>query len=156
MHYPQWITPNRSINKGGKKMKKILIIGILLFVLIAFSGVASATYVTDKQIKKDYYNGKYAGYATSYVLHYSSTHIRFIVQMRYYDFPYRDYYRDYQKTGKNTIIERNRVYYSGKDQTEWYYPKYKKVNTKLSVYSLYKYERAKHPAKSIAGVFTID
>jgi hypothetical protein len=112
--------------------------------VVAFSGLASAAYVTDKQTKKVYYKGKYTNTLSSYVIHYSNTHIVFVFESKWVT-PSGSFKmsRDYKKISKNKILETN---YS------IYYPKYKTVNTKLSVYSLYKYERAKY-GYGIGGIF---
>jgi len=72
---------------GSDPMKKIVNISVLLFVVIAFSGFASASYVTDHHSKIKYsgvinfYTGgshsKYKDIMSTNVVHYSKTHIRF-------------------------------------------------------------------------------
>jgi hypothetical protein len=136
-----------------KKLSKGLMGVFLLFaVVIAFSGMVSASYVTDKQ-KKTTYDNIGANVGISKVIHYSSSHIRFDYVNYCSDGQYMHAIRDYKKTSQRTIIERNYVTWNGnRDMTLWYGPRYKKINTKASVYTLYKQERARY-GYGIAGVF---
>jgi hypothetical protein len=135
-------------------MKKIVGIIILLFVIIAFSGAASASYITDKD-SRDIWGHTNAdrehtalGYNTRatanwFVVHYDNNHIKFCYQ----DFRYlyknkkwntistTTYYRNYQKISNTQILEtRYGTPLKNFPNKKWI------VTTKISVYSQYKKE----------------
>ena len=137
-------------------MKRILNIGILLFVLVAFSGLASASWVTDHD-GRDYwgYNSVYTltdinGFNTRTlmdwkVVHYSKNHIRYYFKRTNKLWNYDNtwitiststYYRDYKKISYNKIIEKGYSLPKGKyfSNKKW------TVKTKHSVYDQYKKE----------------
>jgi len=130
-------------------MKKIVSIAILLLVLIAFSGVASASYVTDKHSKTDYYgkvnnHAKYKDIMSTNVVHYSKTHIKFHYKGIYQEWysghwhttMLTNYYRDYKKISYNKINEKGYWIQNSK----YYFDNQFVTKTTRSVYSQYKKE----------------
>lgn len=126
-------------------MKKIVSIGILLLVLVAFSGIASASWVTDKKSSSthDSSNGLTQN---SYVIHYSKNHIVFHYTGKYYSWNYYSqswgpfliitFKRDYKKISKKKILEKDTDIENG-----YYYGKKHVVKTSYSPYYLFKKER---------------
>ena len=101
-------------------MKKIISIGILFLVLIAFSGAASAIYVTDQRTHYDpicklpEYGKDTRQITSSNVVHYSNYivfHYRETSKVRKYGTSYwrttwvNDFYKSYKKPSYNKIRE---------------------------------------------------
>jgi hypothetical protein len=97
--------------------KQITGIVMFLFILMAFCGFSSASYVTDTLHYTSNFKTGTHYLESSDVTHYSTNHIRFhyhgIVQIwntntKHWQTVYTtNFYRDYQKTSSNKIIEDN-------------------------------------------------
>jgi hypothetical protein len=125
-------------------MKKIISFGIFLLVLIAFSGVASASYVTDSGGKTTYYNnGLNKDIEKWSVTHYTTNHIIFKYsrnEMTKINNAWKStftvsYYRDYTKVAYNKIALKG----YGVQQGKYYLDNKWSVKTTHSVYYYYKY-----------------
>ena len=84
-------------------MRKIVSFGILLFVVIAFSGIASATYVTDK-LSSTSSGGGFKLIQSSNVIHYSKNHIIFCYLGTYQEWNYNSH--QYKTTTYSKIFQR--------------------------------------------------
>jgi len=141
-------------------MRKIVSFGILLFVVIAFSGIASATYVTDK-LSSTSSGGGFKLIQSSNVIHYSKNHIVFRYLGTYQEWNYNShqyktflivkYSRDYKKLTHNKIRERNYDNENGYISNGW---GDKVVKTKLSVYQQFKHERGGY--KGVQSIYRHD
>jgi hypothetical protein len=127
---------------GVFKMKKIISIGILFVVLIAFGGSASASYVTDHRSHSFLNTGFDKYIESSSVIHYSDNHILFRYRVAIYSNGYRDlyvFYRDYQKISYHKIIEKTYEIDDG-----YYFLNNKRVITTLhSPYYQFRLERGR-------------
>ncbi len=67
---------------GLSEMKKLFNILLLILVVISFSGIASASYVTDKGHTTTYHQNYY-DYYNWYLVYYSNNHCTFVINDNY-------------------------------------------------------------------------
>ena len=117
---------------------------MLLLVLIAFSGVVSASYVTDNGSKTSYFNSGHEKDIEKWsVIHYTNKHITFKYsrkEMTWKNNTWKptftvSYYRDYTKIALNKIFWKG----YGIQQGKYYFDSKMTVKTAHSVYFYYKY-----------------
>jgi hypothetical protein len=140
-------------------MKQILSVGLFVLITLAFSGFASASYVTDTIHHTVSYGSGVHDLESSSVTHYSTNHIRFHYQAieqkwnsktKHWQTTFTtNYYRDYKKTSSNKIIENNYWIQQGK----YYFDSKFTKKTTVTPYTLFKKERGNN--KIVTSIITM-